>query len=336
MMVPKGTRGKMILLLMIMTPGIPEYLTGSSRITDLIVNTPSFFIGLILNIGLYSTGALLIREFSVRFNKGWGSILALGCAYGIMEEGVSVHTFVQTAGNPVGLLSIYGRYFGVNWVWSVGLTVFHAVFSIALPLLLLSLAFPEHSKHSLLGKKGIVAVFSMYMITVVFLNLFLYSETTRAMPTVADYVAFAGLSLIFVLIASKLSGRITKPKGVPIQGVKKFFFMGLAVFPLYAAYAFLPVGSNGSGRISPVLDIVLYLLGNLLLMVLIARKMPSENNGRAKLSLAAGLVTPLLVWAELMEISGRVTFITIVAIIALVLLFRLRKSVGKKSDFTFT
>ena len=55
----------MILLLIIMTPGIPEYMTGSSNVGYLLFNTPMFFLGLAFNIGLYSCGALLIRALTV-------------------------------------------------------------------------------------------------------------------------------------------------------------------------------------------------------------------------------------------------------------------------------
>jgi hypothetical protein len=52
---------------------------------------------------------------------------------------------------------------------------------------------------------------------------------------------------------------------------------------------------------------------------------PKENNRRHKFALALGLITPLLIWAEIMQLIGTSALITIVAIIAIVLLFRLRK-----------
>lgn len=317
----------MILLIMIMTPGIPEYLTGSSRFGELFLNPLSFFLGLALNIGLYSTGALLIREFYVRFNKGWTSVLMLGAAYGIMEEGISVHTFFQSAGNPVGLLAVYGRYIGVNWVWALGLTVFHAVFSIALPLLILAIAYPEYSRDYLLGRRGVSITLSFYLLTVLVLNLFLRSVRPDQTPTFMDYVFFTSVSLFLVLAGYIHAARKPVLRGKHTTGVKKFFFMGLSVFPLYALYAFVPVGPDGAGLIPPFLDMILYIFSNLGVYRIITQYMPPENNRKHLLYLVSGLVAPLLSWAVLMEFVGSFPFIVAVVIIAIVFLLRLRKTV---------
>lgn len=326
-LVPKGTRRKMILLLMIMTPGIPEYLTGSSPVTLLILDLPSFLLGLVMNLGLYSTGALLIREFMVKFGKGWASVLALGGAYGIMEEGVSVHTFFQASGSPVGILSVYGRYAGVNWVWALGLTVFHAVFSILLPILLLSVAYPSRSRERLLGRKGTVAVFSMYMTTVVFLNLLLNNSRPDSIPTIPDYIVFSALSIAFLAIGYILPPSFLSHGNRSHTGVRKFFLLGLVAFPLYTVYALIVPSVAGKGIISPLIDMAFYILANMLLLIAIVRSMPVSGNRSHKLALSAGLVAPLLAWAEVMEISGSIRFITIAVAIGVYMLYRLRRNV---------
>lgn len=331
-MVPGGTRRKMILLLMIITPGIPEYLTGSSSLSPLLLDPANFLLGLGLNLGLYSAGALLVREFSVRFNKGWSTVLILGAAYGIMEEGISVHTFFQPSGNPVGLLGVYGRFMGVNWVWAFGLTVFHAVFSVTLPILLLSLAYRSHSREPLLGRKGSAATLFIYFFTVVILNIVVNSARPMDIPTVGDYLFFSLIPAILLLAAYLYPGRKPKLNGKAGTGSKKFYLLGLLVFPLYALYAFVPVGPNGTGRIPPVVDIVLYAVANLVIYRTVAHYMPAENNRRHGLYLAAGLVTPLLGWAVIMEFAGTFPLIIIVAVIAVVLILRLRSVVNADSD----
>lgn len=322
--VPGGTRRKMILLLMIMTPGIPEYLTGSSRISYLIFSPLTFLIGLALNLGLYSTGAILIREFAVRFRKGWASVLLLGCAYGIMEEGISVHTFFQPFGQPVGLLAVYGRYAGVNWIWAVGLTAFHAVFSITLPLLLLAIAYPKHSREPLLAGKGIAVTGFIYMFTVVVLNVILAAARPDATPAFADYMLFALVSLMFVVAARIIPGDMLQPQRKDKAGMRRFFLYGFLVFPLYTLYAFLPVRPDGSGRIPPALDAALFLISYLVILMAISRQLPTEENDRHVLYLATGLLVPLFIWAELMELTGGVPMISAVTVIAIVLLLRLR------------
>jgi hypothetical protein len=42
---------------------------------------------------LYGSGALLIREVARRRGVGWPAILVMGAAYGILEEGVFIHSW---------------------------------------------------------------------------------------------------------------------------------------------------------------------------------------------------------------------------------------------------
>ena len=317
----------MILLLIIMTPGIPEYMTGSSNVGYLLFDTPMFFLGLAFNIGLYSCGALLIREFSIRFRKGWASILTLGLAYGIMEEGISVHTFFIPSGSPPGILAIYGRYLGVDWIWALGISVFHAVFSIGLPILLLSTAYPKYSNEPLLGKKGAGAILVLYILDVLVLNLATNGLRGNAIPTPGDYLFFILLSALLVIIAFRLPGKWLRGKGMPDEGTRKFYLLGALVFTLYCVNAFLPASPSGIPRIPPLLESILFILGNILILVAINRYMPSHNNRRHKFALAVGLLIPLFAWSGLAQLIGIGQIITIVSIIGIILLLKLRSLV---------
>src|SRR5438552_3576322 len=128
-----------ILFLLLLTPGIPEYLSASSQITLLVINPPLFFLLLAANIGLYGSGVILIREAMIRWKKGWASVFLLGVAYGIVEEGLALWTLFNPLAQPVGNLGFYGHWLGVNWVWTVGLLIFHSVYSIGLPIFLFGL-----------------------------------------------------------------------------------------------------------------------------------------------------------------------------------------------------
>ncbi len=314
----------MVLLMIIMTPGIPEYMTGSSQLGDLIFSPASFFLGLAFNIALYSTGAILIREFAIKFRKGWATILLLGLAYGIMEEGISVHTFFIPSGNPVGLLGLYGRFLGIDWIWAIGISIFHAVFSIGLPILLLSIAYPERSGERLLGKKSASLVLGIYAIDVIVLNIVVNSARPVAVPTPADYVFFLGIAILLVIMARILPGEWLSGKGETKQGKWKFFFLGALVFPLYSFNAFLSPIINGRYGISPLLDSILFIIGNILIALAIARFMPRKDNRGHKFALAIGLLTPLFVWAELVQVLGIARIITVVSLIAIIFLLKLR------------
>ncbi|MGI0130082.1 MAG: hypothetical protein ACREEC_08050, partial [Thermoplasmata archaeon] len=81
-----------VLLLLCFSPGIPEYLSGSSSVAVLLLAPGPFFLWLGLNLGLYGPGVLLVREALVRWRKGWVAVLCLGAAYGLVEEGTALST----------------------------------------------------------------------------------------------------------------------------------------------------------------------------------------------------------------------------------------------------
>src|ERR1700757_291271 len=54
-----------------------------------------------------------------------------------------VRSFFSPTWKDLGLLASYGRWLGVNWVWAEWLTIFHAIFSITIPIFLVELTFPK-------------------------------------------------------------------------------------------------------------------------------------------------------------------------------------------------
>jgi hypothetical protein len=74
----------------------------------------------------------LVRDYARRWQKGWRSILILGAAYGIIEEGIMVRSFFSPTWKDLGLLATYGRWLGTNWVWAEWLAIYHAIFSITI------------------------------------------------------------------------------------------------------------------------------------------------------------------------------------------------------------
>ena len=129
---------KPILFLFLLSPAVGELLSGASP-------PLAFFnpVGLVFLSSLYGSGALLVRDYARRWGKSWRSILLLGAAYGIIEEGILVRSFFNPAWKDLGVLGTYGRWLGVNWVWAEWLTIYHAIFSITIPILIVELYYPE-------------------------------------------------------------------------------------------------------------------------------------------------------------------------------------------------
>jgi len=70
------------LLLFFLSPAIAELLSGSAPPVEFF-SLPAFF----LITCLYGPGALLVRELSIRWHKGWPTVLALGQPTGSSRKG---------------------------------------------------------------------------------------------------------------------------------------------------------------------------------------------------------------------------------------------------------
>src|SRR5262249_28954565 len=138
---------------------VAELLPGSAPITQ-----PCIWPFLLL---IYGPGALLIREAVRRCQGGWGSVLLLGAAYGLVEEGLAL----QSLFNPTlyGAADWGGRIFGINGVYAEAATTIHAVWSAAIPILLTDLLFPDRRDQPYLGRFGLVATGIWYILGVALL-----------------------------------------------------------------------------------------------------------------------------------------------------------------------
>jgi uncharacterized membrane protein len=145
----------------------------------------------------------------VRWRKGWATVFALGAAYGIVEEGLMVKSFFDPNWMDLGLLGSYGRWAGVNWVWSLQLTIFHAVFSIAIPILLVEMIFPAQRDERWVGRRGML-VLSLLLLADVLLGFFLL---TTYRPPFVPYLLAIVVTVALFLIARRLGDH----GGLPLQ-----------------------------------------------------------------------------------------------------------------------
>lgn len=116
-------------LLTVLAPIEAEFLLGDFTIRSL---------GLVLVLlPLYGCGALLIREVARRTNRGWPSILLLGAAYSLMEEGFLTQSLFNPNYMGQRLLDYgYVPALGTSLNWSVFVLSIHVVWSIATPILI--------------------------------------------------------------------------------------------------------------------------------------------------------------------------------------------------------
>jgi hypothetical protein len=306
--IPVATRGAKfleflrrhpILCLAILTPGIPEYLSTSSPILNLAVNPLWFFLGLAINIGQYTAGALLVREAILRWKKGWASVFLLAAAYGITEEGLGDSTLVNSTHGTDGVLGWFGRYAGVNWVWSTGVIAFHIIYSIGLPILLLGLALPRTRGRSLIGRRGIVVAFLSVAATTAVESWIVYSSDHFWIGVPLLLSALASIAAL-VYLAYRVPARLlTSPAVSPTLSPRVAILIGFAVFPI----AFLLEYLFTATTVPPPLIIAIEVAAFLGLLDVARRGVGRERNEYVLVNLAFGFVLWQCVFGFLLTIG---------------------------------
>jgi hypothetical protein len=309
-----------LLALLLLAPSIPELLTGSTPITNLVVNPLGFLVSYGFDIGLYGTGALLIREFSILLRRGWASVLVWGAAYGIAEEGLAVHTFFERSGPPVGALSVYGSAWGVNWLWALGLTVFHATYSIALPILLTYLWFPSARRERWVDRGALGLTGGVYLFVVVFFALLVGHG-----PTPAALLLFLAIEAGLLYVGVRLPSELLRANPGPSRVGRGWIgFAGGLEWIAWVATLILA----GSHRVSAwaAAAVIIMLDGGAVLAV--RRWVGSIELERAEFAFAAGMLVPLFLWDVVIEFT--VPGILGVAAVFAYLLFRLGQTIEKR------
>ena len=277
-----------LLALLLFAPAIPELLTGSTPITNLVVDPVQFAISFGFDIGLYGTGALLIREFAVYYRKGWASILLLGAAYGIAEEGFAVHTFFLRTGTPVNALGWYGHAFGVNWLWALGITAFHATYSIALPILLTGLWFPGQRSVRWLDRGAVGLVAGIYLAVVA-----VFAVLVGHGPSGAILAFFLGVVAVLLALAWWAPADLLSVRPGPSRaGRTGLFLAGTLGFDAWVLLLLLA----GIGRWPAVVAAGLLVGLELAAVVFVVRRVGSERLERSEFYFATGMLAALFVF----------------------------------------
>jgi hypothetical protein len=306
-----------VLALILLAPAIPELLTGSTPITTLFYAPLFFALSFLGIVALYGGGALLIREFVVYFHKGWGSVLLLGAAYGIGEEGFAVHTFFEPSGPPVNALGQYGHAFGVNWLWALGLTIFHATYSIALPILLTGLLFPKEREVRWLDRGAVAITAAVYLFIVV-----LFSVVVGHGPSPGAFALFLLIGLVLIGLAWWVPRELLRPRDGPAR-IGAWGLAGAAALPFAFWTVVLVLSSHPI--VSAYVTEALTVLVSAGTATILLRYAGSAHPEWTKFYIATGMLGILFGWDVIVEFS--VPGILLVTACFVYLLYWLRRRI---------
>lgn len=236
--------------LVVLTPLIAELALGS---------TPIRMAWLVLLwVPIYGAGVLLIRELVVRRGRGWPSILLLAAAYELLEDGIGLQAL--TSPHLYDAAGWGLRVLGFNLPYWVANTIYHAVFTVAVPIALTDLLFPAHRRRTYLGRTGtaVAAVITGLGVLVLRVTVSMTQDPGYQAPlpfVVGCLVAVVALAVV-ALVVLPPDRPVAGPAPVPdrrtlalASGVATLVLIGLT-FPLFGARQ--PAFSQGAVVLVPL------------------------------------------------------------------------------------
>lgn len=217
--------------LFFLSPLVAEFLLGNLPIKLL----PA----LVILAPLYGGGALLIRETVRRTGRGWPSILVLGMAYAIFEEGFAT----QSLFNPdylslrLGLLwPAFIPALGIGAWWTLWMFNVHAIWSIATPIALVEACVPDRARAPWLGRGGLIVVGFVFLFGAVMSTLIGYKQD--------HYISSAAQLAVAALTVALLAGLgfvIPKNSDAAVPGwVPPAWVAGVVALVFGSAALFVP------------------------------------------------------------------------------------------------
>ncbi|GAA0450944.1 hypothetical protein GCM10010361_13760 [Streptomyces olivaceiscleroticus] len=230
-------RWRPVFALLLLAPLVGEFLLGNAPITAIA--------GLPFLIPLYGCGALLIREVARHTGRGWPTMLLLGAAYGLFEEG----PVDQMLWNPH-----YGGFdFGLTYAGThvplLGTSVallqdvvsMHMIWSICVPIALVE-SFRREPRRPWLGRPGLIVTTLVFVTGSVLLAASQYAANGHFMASWWQWTVGA-IMIIAVVAAALLTGRNPRPttgtvapQPVTHTAAPRPRLAGCAAFALTSAY----------------------------------------------------------------------------------------------------
>jgi hypothetical protein len=322
------------LTLLVLSPVIVELLFGSTHLT--------IIAALIPEIGFYGGAALIVRYIVRRQHRGWGSILLLGLAFAIFEEVLVVQTSVSPA-LFVGSSSpeIYGRLFGVNWVYLLWAAGYESVWGIVLPIYLVEIVFPDRREDLWLGKRGLSTILVVFILaSVVLWYIWTQVVAPAAIGSIYSPPLFLVLSASAVIVALGFAALGPKWGLLGVQRkqgvVPRPWMIGSLAFALSISWFVLVAFAFDTIPNIPALIPVtagLILAGGVLILVRALSARIDWGDAHRIAIVVGGLAASMLAgfWASgivlAIDFAGKIIFNAVAAVLLVFLVLKIRRRV---------
>jgi hypothetical protein len=194
-------------VLLFLAPLFGEYLLGNLTIFE-IVYLPFL-------VPLYGAGALLIRETAHRAGRGSATMLILGVAYALFEEGLVdqmlFNRFYFTGQEQIS--ATYIPILGIDAWLSLIVLAMHAIWSTYIPITLVEYLFPDWGTRPWLSAKGLGLVLIIFILGSSYLCYTIYLEENFF----ASAIQLTGTITIIVVLVT-IAFAVKSPTGIQSPG----------------------------------------------------------------------------------------------------------------------
>ncbi len=212
-----------VFTLAVLSPLIAEYLSGSLSLAE--------FGAMPVMLAMYGGGAVVIRETVRRSGRGWRSILLLGLAYALVEEGIADQLLFNPNFEGLRLLDPgFIPALGIGVPWTLYVLAIHVIWSIAVPVALAESLFP--GREPWMGRIGIAVAAFFYVAGVALVTVF-FAKKFFASP--AQIAASAIGAAVLVAAAFVLP----REKPTPAGAGPRPWIIGIASFLATSAFVLL-------------------------------------------------------------------------------------------------
>ncbi len=181
----------------------------------------------------YGCGALICRELVVRWRKGRFSLLLLGIAYSIYEEGIVVRSIFDPNWGELEQLAGYSHVAGITWTYAELLIHFHVIVSIAASVILLEILYPEQKHQSWISNKTLIGCF---------IGILLWIPAgfwmTSYVPPLPLYIS-AWIVVFALGLAARYAPATLPPRTVTVPRPRWFWLLGALNMSLFFFTVFL-------------------------------------------------------------------------------------------------
>jgi hypothetical protein len=183
----------------------------------------------------YGLGALICRELTRRWKKGWVSLILLAVAYGVYEEAIVVRSFFDPNWAELDILKPY-HVLGLNWTYSEMLVHFHVLVSITAAIYLAEMIHAGRREERWLSDKGLIACIAGLALW--FPAGWLMTQYVPPWPGyILSWIAIAGLILAARYVPAGIPAPVRKKSPHPLFYLllgfanMTLFFMATYVLP---------------------------------------------------------------------------------------------------------